>query len=105
MVFDNLENLKVINITIDSNYTPTIKEDILREIIALPAKLGGLSIFNPTPAAADEYKYSMSAICKHPQGSPSRKNLYRKCQIGQVQKSTKILANNTFLQWRNKGPR
>jgi len=37
------------------------KADVLREVIALPAKLGGLSIFNPILTAPSEYQYSRSA--------------------------------------------
>lgn len=33
----------------------------LRDIIALPAKLGGLSIFNPVTIAENEYRYSTTA--------------------------------------------
>jgi hypothetical protein len=50
---------------ISEQFLPTLfkqfNADTLRKVIALPAKLGGLSIFDPTKIAADEYKYSTSA--------------------------------------------
>ena len=50
---------------ISEQFLPTLfksyNADTLRKIIALPAKFGGLSIFDPAQTAPDEYKYSTAA--------------------------------------------
>jgi hypothetical protein len=57
-LFEGLESC------ISEKFLPTLFRQFphnLREIVSLPARFGGMSIFNPTKVADDEHKYSKAA--------------------------------------------